>query len=95
MRRQILAACCVLAIAVVVSCILTCVIFCNFMLIAMRQAGKLLLFSAIACVVVLAGSLPFVREWNMYGAAYILGLGYTVQLLAQLAYICRATLSRQ
>lgn len=76
-----------LAIAVVVSCILTCVVFCNYMLIAMRRAKKMLLFSGIACAVVLAGSFPFVQRWNMHGAACILGLAYLVQLAAQLAYL--------
>lgn len=77
-----------LVIAVITSSILACVILCNNILIAMRRMKAMLVFAIAACVTVIMFSVPVIKLWGMYGAAYTLGLAYSIELLLQLGYIC-------
>lgn len=70
-----------------VACIFACVTFCNNMLLAARKTKSMYYFSTIAFIVVAVSSYPFIVEWSLYGAAYALVLGYSVELLLQIIFL--------
>ncbi len=70
-----------------VACIFACVTFCNNMLLAARKTKSMYFFSTIAFVLVAISSYPFILKWSLYGAAYALILGYSLELLLQIIYL--------
>ncbi|WP_319475413.1 hypothetical protein [Marispirochaeta aestuarii] len=74
-------------LAIVVSCLLSCVVLFNNTLVSMRKIKELIIFSLIACFTVMIVSIPFIKKWALYGALYALGIAYSFQFILQFTYI--------